>query len=267
MYQSFDKTDLGAILDGAALTIQNSWRNYQSRAKPSKPPVKPDPTIQDLDRHVKSSIQNDFLCDVELTVENETFNCHSLVLSVNSGYFRRVFSEYNRNQQDKYKFELRTSSRCWQLIQDYMYGYDIMIARKLLDTVVRIARELEITDMIASLDNLAATRSISMFSLNPNETRTIYDDDSENELVCLSPSQPVHLITNYYKFVKCVVYFYCQGKLDKTTAVHYLSFEFIDYFRMTHRQLRKCIGWFKTKLKLENSELLVQIIDLYARKE
>lgn len=232
--------DLMAVLNGAAMTIQTSWRNYILRRDYSPG------TRSLMNRHVKSSLRNRFLCDVEILVESESFACHSLVLSVSSAYFRRVLAHSTLDHTGIYKFAVRTSARCWRIIQDYIYGYDVVIATSALDTITRLARQLELDDMLDDLTN----------------TTSDLDDD---QLVCLSPRQPVHLITDYYTFVKCVVYFYTRGKLDHPTTVHYLSFEFVDYARMTDRQLRACIAWFKTKLKLKNSSLLAQLIELYAR--
>lgn len=226
---------LSLTLNGAALIIQTAWRNYINNKNM-------------LDKKNKNQDET-FACDVVIYVQKQPFFCHSLVLAVTSKYFKRIFNEYTK-ESGVYKFEIETSSRYWSLIQTYMYGYDIIISRQMITEITKLAKELEIQEMVHNLDKI-----LSHSALNASKCDVFY----------LSSRQPVQLVGSYYKFFNCVIYFYCCNKIDLKTTCYYISNDFINYSTMSNQQLLKCIYQLKTRLRLKKSTLLLQLIQVYLK--
>jgi hypothetical protein len=304
-----DADTLFHILNGAALTIQSCWRNYAKTLNNYNTTTNKKKHHHHLltspfsNPHVQQAcIETGSSCDVIIYVHGKAFYCHSHILSATSAYFRKTLPNNNTNTQHQItymKFELLVSEKCWRVVQKFMYGYDVEIDDSdelLLAQLVRIARELEMTELLRELSKLSrfdqqyssssssssASSSTSLtpstpFSLTKSAKYDIYYLSSSSSASCNETTtttiysvheKPIQLvISNFYEFFKCVVYFYCRKKLDLNTAYAYLAPDFIDYSQMSDCQLRKCLYLLKTKLKLKNSRLLLKVIEIYMGKK
>ena len=97
---------------------------------------------------------------------------------------------------------------------------------------------------------------------NNNNHSDNYEGDEETENEYSHP--PLQIISNYYKFFKCVLSSYLKQKISLQQAQAYLSSTFINYENMNEHELRKCIYLLKTKLKRHNSSrLLFDLIKIF----
>ncbi len=282
---AIDFNNLHFVLCGAAITIQTYWRKYRLRklldcsfklTKTSslistnviaeKLFINPQPSVENLDAMTKRYFNTNFQCDVEILVEKcEIFLCHSMVLWYNIGFFKERFPAARANETAiKYKFELpkAITKKCWKIIQDYIYGYDIKIDDALLfNQLAKACVKLDIPNLACKLkEHELKSKCMNSNENTNNNNNNSFDDDyegdeeTENES-CHHP--PLQLISNYYKFFKCVLSSYLKQKISLQQTYAYLSSKFINYENMNDQELRKCIYLLKTKLKRHNSSSLI----------
>lgn len=260
--------DFQEIESECATKIQRAWRSYKSRKEKGLMAPNFGSEIY-LDNFSKYCFTNNFLCDVIIYVQNKIYYCHSVVLWCTSRYFKKLLERYDINERlwdKKLKYQLLISTQCWEIIQSYIYGYDVVIDKDLLDELVHVANELKIEDLKRELRKLPIDSNLNTNqNCNNNSTSSFSIDSksSSSSLIYLASQHPFQLISNYYKFFKCVINFYVEKKLSYAKTFIYLSTNYIDYSKMNEAQLRKCIYLLKTKLKLSNSSLILKIIDIY----
>ncbi|CAF0806879.1 unnamed protein product [Brachionus calyciflorus] len=309
MNVNFD--DLCLVLDGAALTIQSAWRKYKFRqalslkinikrlrhslehetyeSEPSFVSSSISPSETESQTFLKNfsiyCLKSNFLCDVSIYVNNKIYLCHSVVLWCNSRYFKSLLEKYeNRCEIEdvrNFKFQVLCSNDCWEIVQNYMYGFDVTIKKGLLDELIYVTKQLKIDsllDELTELLNRTESRECVFENLNKNQncnsssnasipvTLSTFSISDNQEILTMNSKQPFQLISSYYKFFKCVVNFYRQKRLSLSKTLYYLSTNYIDYTKMSESQLNKCLLMLKTHLKLCNSDLIVQIIDIYLNK-
>ena len=300
-----DMNNLHFVLCGAAITIQAAWRKYKLKSflNVSLKTMKTSPSIPsndlsekcltypqsstvnlnepsivnlnesstvNLNAITKRYFDTDFQSDVEIIVEsNEIFLCHSMVLWCNIGYFKeKILANKSHQPFTKYQFELPQSIRkkCWQTIQDFIYGYDIEIENfHLFSQLTQACITLDIPSLACKLKEHELKFKCMNSNANYNNNNNNSDDyegdeETENE----SSHPPFQLISNYYKFFKCVLSSYLKQKISLQQTHAYLSSSFINYENMNEHELRKCIYLLKTKLKRHNSSrLLFDLIKIF----
>jgi hypothetical protein len=329
MSSSNELKTLSCILCGACVTIQTAWRAYASRKRFRKFKTFcsyfKDYDIEDFDSSdddeeeeissttqaniltseqlylntfVLNCLKNEFQCDVLILVQDKYYFCHSFVLWCNSRHFKEIFeaSWYSRErtyhkETVRFRFKLFVSAKCWQVLNMYMYGYDISIDEDIFDELVVLANELKIDDLVAELESVSQKESqISLSQVQSSElvlhksvnTNNNNNNDSESSVSLSGKSsldvdthtlkseelkQPFLLVSNYFQFFNSVVDLFEQNKLDEEKAFGYLSnSEYIDYSQMSSMQLTECLYVLKMKMRLSNSDLIVKIINIYINK-
>jgi hypothetical protein len=267
----FSVADL--ILQGAALTIQSCWRKYRKRLGSER---------EFFGLLCNHCLSNAFRCDVTIFVNRKVYFCHSLVLWSQSRYFKAILEKHRNHNLASYKFELLISNQSWEIVQKYIYGYDITIPRALLNELIYVSKEFKIENLKNELIKLKEETGSDEFvfdNLNTNQNCNSNSSSSisvnfpsmstvnQHEALCLSSKQPFEVISNNYKFFKCVVNFYRHKKLDYEDTLFYLSTKHIDYSQMDEAQLKKCILMLKTYLNLRNSDLILHIVNVYLNKK
>ena len=262
-----DMNNLHFVICGAALTIQRAWRQYKRKNHQIshlssktfiRPPLKTSSLISEERQPAeipawKPYSNANFQCDVEILVEKlRLFSCHSVVLSHSIGYFKDKFvtvSTEKKRSHHKYKFKMPQSItiRCWQVIQNFIYGHDVEIDDMCLyNELINAAHKLDIPSLLSQL-------KIERFKVNNLNT----NNNNNNENVAKEMSLPLQLMSNYYKFFKCVLSSYLKRKLSLQQTHYYLSSKFINYEKMSEHELRKCIYLVKTKFRTSNNTSLV----------
>lgn len=282
MNVNFDR--IGLILNGAALTIQCAWRAYKFR-KDLALTIKLNQLKNDFSHILNPNtdtfhnyltnkcIKNNFVYDVQILINNVTFYCHSLVLWHKSVYFRNLLTKWNKN--GNYQFQLNISKDSWEIIQRFMYGYDIEVPNRLVDELGGICHDLKIDGLMNELNEQVAENFIGNLNKNQNNNSSSNPSlslalslNSINDQACnLTLDRPFQLISNNYKFFKCIINLYRKKKFTYSQTLHYLSTSFVDYSQMNDEQLNKCILMLKTYLKLRNSDLILNIIEIYLNKK
>lgn len=278
MNVNFDQIEL--ILNGAAITIQCAWRSYKNKKDLSLTirlsRLKDDFVAIDTFQSylITKCINNNFIYDVKILINNVIFHCHSLVLWHSSLYFRNLLIKSDKNLVT-YQFQVNVSTDAWEIIQKFIYGYEIWIPDNLMDELERASKELKIDSLLNELNEQAVKNFTGSLNKNHNNNsssnpslslalslNSIDDQASNFELY-----KPFQLISNNYKFFKCIINLYRHNKFTYSQTLHYLSTKFVDYSQMNDHQLNKCILMLKTYLKLRNSDLILKIIEIYLNKK
>lgn len=275
---------IGLILNGAALTIQCTWRSYKFR-KDLALNIKLNQLKKDFSDTINpftdtfynylttKCIKNNFLYDVEIQIDNVTFNCHSLVLWHNSHYFRSLLRKSDK-LSETYQFKLKIPNDVWQIIQNFIYGYEITIPDRLIYQLDKACQELKIDSLLMQLNQMPIENFTS--NLNKNQNNNCCSNPSlstalslnsiNNQTSRLELNKPFQLISDNYKFFKCIINLYRRNKFTHSETLDFLSTSYIDYSQMNDEQLNKCILMLKTYLKLRNSDLILKIIEIYLNK-
>ena len=268
------------ILCGAAITIQAAWRGYLCRkafkknlnfvvlntinSNSSGVSVNEE-TEQDNNSICISSqesiyFKNDFLSDVTINVEDKQYKCHSVVLWCNSGYFKKIFkANYMNQQNNKYHFKVYTRSECWEIVQLFIYGNSVIVNEHLLNDLFELVEKLEIKELLEEIKKLSHRMTIYSKS---NLKSTI---EQPSEPICIESKQRLQIITSYYLFFKCVINFHMTKKLSLNETLKYVSSNYIDYSKMNEKELFNCIYILKTKIKIQNSILIPELINNYLK--
>jgi hypothetical protein len=279
------------ILCGAAITIQAVWRGYMCRKA-----FKKSDNILNLNKNnnnnnsindefedenmsnasirravnnkvtCNSYFRNDFLCDVIINVEDKQYKCHSVVLWCNSGYFKKVFKvDYLNKQNNNYHFEIYTSSKCWEIVQLFIYGHSVIIYEHLLNDLLKLVEQLEMKELLKEIKHATMTSSSLLACSSSSLTRKSRIENSKSKTICLDSKQPLQLLNSYYLFFKCVINFHMTKKLTLNETLKYLSSSYINYSKMNEKELFNCIYLLKTKIKIQNSSLIPELINNYLK--
>jgi hypothetical protein len=325
---------LNCVLCGACVTIQTAWRAYLSRklfkkyktycsyfkdydmenfsssdeeesqkySTESKTEASTNKELF-LDGLVSDYLRTNFRCDVLIIVEDKHYFCHSYVLYCNSEKFKKLIEtsyslKRNRSKHFSFRYKLFVSTKCWEVLNFYMYGHEISVEDDIFDELVLLANELRIDDLVFELKNISIIKEsqadlsdcqsgkvvmYQSFNRNNNNNNNTCSS-SELESICMAQksltslnvlnvskseelTEPFLIVSSYFQFFNSVVDLFANQKLDKQRAFGYLSNnEYIDYSQMSSEQLKTCIYLLKTKMKLKNSKLIVRIIDIYLSK-
>jgi hypothetical protein len=282
-----NQNDLYFILCGAAITIQAAWRGYLCRKALRNNTNKTmilnknnnNNNESTIDEELKAEnvmnsmnivndnkvncnnyFKNDFLCDVIINVEGKQYKCHSVVLWCNSGYFKKVFeTDYINKQNHKYYFEVYTSSKCWEIAHLFIYGHSVVIEKELLNDLLKLVEQLEIKELLKEIRNTSKTTSLLSYSSLNTKYSTKF------KTICLGSKQPLQIISSYYLFFKCVINFHMANKLTLNETLKYLSSSYINYSKMNEKELFNSIYLLKTKMKIQNSNLIPELINNYLK--
>ena len=276
---------IGLILNGAALTIQCTWRSYKFR-KDLALNIKLNQLKKDFsgifnpipdtfyNYLTTKCIKNNFVYDVEIHLDNTTFNCHSLVLWHNSYYFQNLLEKSDKFSEI-YQFKLKMPNDVWEVIQNFIYGYDISIPNRLIGKLNKACQELKIDSLLIQLNEMEVENFTSNLNRNQNNncdsnpslSMALSLNSINDQISCLELNKPFQLISDNYKFFKCIINLYRRNKFTHSETLDYLSTNYIDYSQMNDEQLNKCILMLKTYLKLRNSDLILKIIEIYLNKK
>jgi hypothetical protein len=266
------------IIKGACITIQAAWRGYLCRKKlneafyeTQKLPNKTNQFVLNCRQNVNRPVYDNessiylnnftlrclknflFSYDVLLFVEGNIFYCHSLVLWFKSKVFKNLIEYYDSYDNDstsiRFKFELLITAKCWMVIHKFIYGYETKITSEIFEEVLFCARELHFEELYSEL-------LIVKKSSNPGWEKS---DKSYNSIYY----SELFLKEDSYDVFKQVIGLYFAKKISSQKVLDYLTSFQIDYASMNEKQLRKCIYLLKTLMKLKNSRLILNLIDIY----
>lgn len=231
----------------------------------------------DLSRLVNNCLYNFFKCDVEIIVENRRYVCHSVVLWSSSGLFRSMLDCDNRDSSDHMiRFYIETFVECWDYVYLFIYGYEAELPKdkKIINHLFRLIIKLEIYNLIEkfNLNDKIREKSnylsdVNSFSLKETSSESIYEYDKLETGCSFLGISPKMLLSDSYKTLKLIINMFETGVFSFGAAYkHLLNRKLIDYNEMSENQLQNTLYLLKTKMKLKNSTLIPQIIDIYMKK-
>ena len=86
--------------------------------------------------------QNEF-CDVSIVTNETQINCHKVVLSSCSGFFRRVLTQH-RGGMDTIIYLHNISSKCINNLVTFMYESEVSVGQEDLGELLLVASNLEV---------------------------------------------------------------------------------------------------------------------------
>jgi hypothetical protein len=265
------------ILFGAATVIQSAFRKYLMK-KHYQAIIK-----KDLHVPVKNSngllefslncLNNYYLVDCLVVLNDCTYNCNSLILSLNSKFFKNEIKKHTESNSKMPIMQIDISfieKEYWEIIYQYIYGKEIKIKTSELRGLLQACEKLEINYLyehcVQLIEKLKLKSPESLSSSTQSSTsedeeclnevkksnsvklseKIKQDQASKNFFESLKPLK--FKAKNYYhKFFTNIINKYRESQLTVESMIDNLQ-KLIDYRKMNSKQLHDCRAILKNEI-------------------
>ena len=266
--------DIKKILYGAATVIQSAFRRYLMK-KNFEEIIKndlnvPDNSSNELLKFSLNCLNNYYLVDCLVILNECSYNCNSLILSLNSKFFKNEIKKHAETKSKMPIMQIDISfieKEYWEIIYQYIYGKEIKIRISELRGLLKACEKLEINYLYEHCIQL-----IEKLKLKPESSSTTQSSSSEDDEDCSNEAnnhvksiekskhgettknfveslKPIKFkAKNYYhKFFTNIVNKYREKQLTVDSLIDNLQ-KFIDYRKMNSKQLYDCRAILKNEI-------------------